>query len=113
MVPDISVQNGIVYLSLKVTDESDVPARSYQLYIADIYNQTISVVSPIVNQTFSDLLGKRAELFGNDNHYLNISATNDLGTTVVYYQILNIPVLSEYLSMLVITSSRSHTLTPC
>ena len=88
-------------------DESDVPARNYTLVISDIYNHTISDVQPIVNQTFSDLLGKPVELFGSDAQYLNITASNNLGSTVVYRQILDIPVFCELLTMPDLSTSLS------
>ena len=99
---DISVSNSsLVLLDLTIRDRSSAPARQFDLSIPDIsYNLSITPGAPAVNWTYTGLVNKNLSLFGSSGKYhLVINASNSIGS-VVYNELLDIPVMCEYLPLL-------------
>ena len=93
----VNVVQGIVFLTLLATDDSEAPAQMFFLNIPGIYNKTIIPASYSSHYIYEKLVNKSAELFGKDQdkHYLTVTAFNDLGSMVVYNQSVTIPIVGE------------------
>ena len=94
--PTIYVDGDIVWMNLSITDNSNAPARSFMLNIADIYDFPIIVSTPTVSQFYPRLLNATLALFGDDQRILKVTASNSFGDAVIYNQTLNIPVACEW-----------------